>query len=618
MNDSLGCSNSSRNSSSNNNNNNNRVDSGRVAREHPDSTNLVQFTIRGPAKQGKAATTATPPPPPGSIYRITGRCIVRPKQFASSSSLPFCVQVTFKYHQATDIVKNWSPEETADHLKAWLLPSGGDDNDDNDDDDNDTPHNDVARCAPERIHSYDDDDHNHRNRNHDDGTNHSPPMPMIHGATLETRYATWELILHPSTAVARLVQRQAPGNHRTNDATTLLVQPHDRIKHVPLAPRSSSTSTATTADFFQALGVTNAQGQPRPNMASKLRQCQKFVEIVDHLIAQVIVNDDDDGDGDGDDGDDDATIQTIQIVDMGCGRGYLTFSLHSFLHDKYESVDQSNNRYLNNNYKSNNNKSNNKSRVRILSQGIDVRPKLVQEMSDIAQSLGPTFTGLSFQQGTIEDYVQKTTGHASAEPNTSATTNHATLPVLIALHACDTATDDALWSGVAQGAPVLVVAPCCHQQVRPQLNRYAAAAAAAPTDHHPLADVWRHNIYRERLAETVTDSLRALLLEVAGYTVQVFEFVGGEHTAKNCMITAVKLPPRRRQKQQQQQHNQQRQQQREQRRREELIERVRTLASYHGIREHKLAKWMDIALTDDDEGPTNHRPKLSVRTMPPL
>ena len=101
--------------------------------------------------------------------------------------------------------------------------------------------------------------------------------------------------------------------------------------------------------------------------------------------------------------------------------------------------------------------------------------------------------------------------------------------ILIALHACDTATDDALAKGIAAGAALLVVAPCCQKELRPQL-------AAPPV----LAGALRHGIFHERQAEFVTDALRAQLLEWAGYRTRVMEFVSTEHTAKNTMIAAVR------------------------------------------------------------------------------
>ncbi|HUG10087.1 MAG TPA: methyltransferase, partial [Opitutaceae bacterium] len=104
--------------------------------------------------------------------------------------------------------------------------------------------------------------------------------------------------------------------------------------------------------------------------------------------------------------------------------------------------------------------------------------------------------------------------------------------IVIALHACDTATDDALFHAVTTGARVIVSAPCCQKEVRPQLK--------APADLEPLL---RDGIQRERMAELVTDAVRARLLEASGYRTQVFEFISTEHTAKNTMITGVKIGP---------------------------------------------------------------------------
>ena len=279
---------------------------------------------------------------------------------------------------------------------------------------------------------------------------------------------------------------------------------------------------------------------------------------------------------------------------MGCGRGYATFALHAALRHQYPDV---------------------------RSRGIDVRPKLVREISTIAANLGLNDT-LRFETGTIASFLAE---EEESNNNSISSSNNNTLDVLIALHACDTATDDALWSGIRRQARILVVAPCCHRQVRPQLNRHADAAAAAvskqpPPPQHPYADLLRHNIYRERLAETVTDALRALLLEYAGYRVQVFEFIGGEHTSKNVMITAVKqaTPKTAAAKQQQQRDGDDDD--------DELLQRIRALASLHGIREQKLAGWMgiDLGSSSFSSASTSSRsdaaakPRLSARSMPPL
>ena len=170
-------------------------------------------------------------------------------------------------------------------------------------------------------------------------------------------------------------------------------------------------------------------------------------------------------------------LELRTIADMGCGKGYLTFALWHFL------------------------------RARII--GVEQRPELVAAGNQLARQIGAT--GLEFVTGTIQ----------SVE-----------LPVidaLIALHACDTATDDAIRRGIAAGAKLIVVAPCCHKELRPQLGKPA-----------PLAPVLAHGIMAERMAEWVTDGLRALHLEAAGYRTKVFEFVASEHTPKNLMIAGIR------------------------------------------------------------------------------
>jgi hypothetical protein len=168
---------------------------------------------------------------------------------------------------------------------------------------------------------------------------------------------------------------------------------------------------------------------------------------------------------------------------MGSGKGYLTFALAHLLG----------------------------SRAHI--RGLEARPELVSLCNRIAREHG--LAGhLEFAAGTIAD------------------TPLETCDVLIALHACDTATDDALARGLAAGARLLVVAPCCQKELRRQLT-------APPV----LADALRHGIFQERQAEFVTDSLRAQLLEWAGYRTKVFEFISTEHTAKNLMIAAIQSHP---------------------------------------------------------------------------
>jgi hypothetical protein len=147
--------------------------------------------------------------------------------------------------------------------------------------------------------------------------------------------------------------------------------------------------------------------------------------------------------------------------------------------------------------------------------------------------LGGEFTTLTFVEGSIESAPNNLFEHDRIPDGES------TLDILIALHACDTATDDALWFAIARDVDIIVTAPCCQHELRPQIDRYAAA-----NPDQPLSNILRHAIYRERATETVTDAMRAILLEIAGYETNVFEFIGGEHTAKNVMITATKIKNR--------------------------------------------------------------------------
>jgi hypothetical protein len=170
----------------------------------------------------------------------------------------------------------------------------------------------------------------------------------------------------------------------------------------------------------------------------------------------------------------------LSVTDMGSGKGYLTFATAALLGP------------------------------RACVRGIESRHELVELCNRVARETN--FSNLEFITGDI-----------------AGTALPARLDVLIALHACDTATDDALARGIAAGASLLVVAPCCQKELRPQLT-------APPV----LAPALRHGIFQERHAEFATDALRALLLEWAGYRTKVFEFISTDHTAKNVMIVAEK------------------------------------------------------------------------------
>lgn len=220
-----------------------------------------------------------------------------------------------------------------------------------------------------------------------------------------------------------------------------------------------------TGEYLIHLGVSDANGKIIPKMADKYRQINKYLEIIDNLVSTSNLP------------------KTVHIVDMGSGKGYLTFALYDYLKNT-KGFD-----------------------VEIT--GIELRQKLVDYCNDIAQKCG--FEKLNFECKRIEDYNDKR------------------IDILIALHACDTATDDAIYKGLTSKAEIIVTAPCCHKQIRQQVKG---------TNHE--SPILKYGIFKERQFEMVTDTMRALLLEKANYQTNIFEFVSNEHTRKNVMLVGKK------------------------------------------------------------------------------
>lgn len=216
--------------------------------------------------------------------------------------------------------------------------------------------------------------------------------------------------------------------------------------------------------YLHALGITNETGEVIRSSQDKYRQINHYIEILQPLISAL-------------------TLPQLKVVDMGAGKGYLTFALYDYLKNTL-SLD-----------------------VKVT--GVEYRPDLVKLCNGIAVSAG--FENLHFEEGTIESYKADT------------------IDVLIALHACNAATDDAIFKGIGTNAQLIVVAPCCHKQIRKEME------VGKPDEvFHP---VLRHGIFMERQAEMVTDAMRALYLEYAGYQVKVMQFISDAHTPKNVMIT---------------------------------------------------------------------------------
>ena len=217
--------------------------------------------------------------------------------------------------------------------------------------------------------------------------------------------------------------------------------------------------------YLYELGITNTEGRIKNNMEDKYRQIDKYIEILDGIIRTAHLPND------------------LSIVDMGSGKGYLTFALYDYLANTL----------------------NLKAEVT----GIEARQALVDDTNSIAQKAG--FKHLHFKTGNIKDTaIEKT-------------------DMLIALHACDTATDDAIYQGIQQKSKVIICAPCCHKQIRKQLD-----------PQNVLKQITRFGILAERQAEMITDAIRAMIMEAYGYKTKVFEFISGEHTPKNLLIVGIK------------------------------------------------------------------------------
>jgi SAM-dependent methyltransferase len=253
-----------------------------------------------------------------------------------------------------------------------------------------------------------------------------------------------------------------------------LVAHKSSVTEPPPRAHDEARQTALDAaahDWLHGLGVTDAAGQVRAAMADKHRQIGHYLEILSHLakdcgwIGAL------------------ASGPTLHFADMGCGKGYLTFGAWHLFQRVWKQP------------------------VNVI--GVEARPELVESANHLARQIKAD--GLAFVAGTIE------------------TVPLPPVDALIALHACTTATDDAIRRGIELGAKLIVVAPCCHKELRPQLGK-----------PEPLASVLRHGLMEERLAEWLTDGLRALFLEWAGYRTKLIEFVASEHTPKNLMIAAVR------------------------------------------------------------------------------
>ncbi|RBQ02607.1 class I SAM-dependent methyltransferase [Pedobacter miscanthi] len=256
--------------------------------------------------------------------------------------------------------------------------------------------------------------------------------------------------------------------------------------------------------YLTELKITDAEGKVFKNAQDKFRQINHYIEILSSLIKELPAG----------------TIK--KVADMGSGKGYLTFALYDYLH----------------------------SVLKLESQvvGVEYRQDMVDLCNQVAEK--SSFAQLNFVQGTIEDY------------------NAEHVNLLIALHACDTATDDAIFKGIKANAELIVVAPCCHKQIRREIEHHKVK--------NDVSFLTKYGIFLERQAEMVTDGIRALILEYFGYKTKVFEFISDAHTPKNVLVVGVKSKALSAE------------------RKAEVLQKIKASKEYFGIGYHHLERLLDI------------------------
>ncbi len=225
-----------------------------------------------------------------------------------------------------------------------------------------------------------------------------------------------------------------------------------------------------TNPWWHLLGLTSRDGKVLADMQHKFKQICKYVEIVDGVMRQTKFGDE------------------IHIADMGAGKGYLTFALYEYLTTHYDK--------------------------KIVMEGVEIRKDLVLKINDIIEKCKdarPCVSTIRFIENSIADY----------KPSK--------LDVLIALHACDTATDDAILKGIRNNAKLIICAPCRHKQIRREMEKSGKTDAMT-----------KYGIFLERQAVMITDAVRALVLEYCGYKTQVMEFIEIDNTPKNVLLVGKK------------------------------------------------------------------------------
>ena len=283
--------------------------------------------------------------------------------------------------------------------------------------------------------------------------------------------------LHLMTASGDLHVRVTKKGHvlvsRSAEMTRIAkIMPHDRVKKTPL------TSFDATV-LLKAIGIADANGDIRASMRGKYDQVNEFLKIVADAVK-----------------DEKGKEGNFTVVDCGCGKSYLTFALHAYLTQALGFAD-----------------------VRVI--GIDRRSDVIAASRKIAAAIDVAGR-VTFIEA---DIIDNDFGGDNDLKNLK-------VDMVVSLHACDTATDEALARGVEWKARYIVSAPCCQHELQKTVGKTGADAEKM------FAGLLRQGILRERLCDLLTDSFRALILRILGYRVQVVEFVSPDATARNILLRA--------------------------------------------------------------------------------
>lgn len=286
---------------------------------------------------------------------------------------------------------------------------------------------------------------------------------------LATGFANWHFDLVDASVQIRVNRKGKVLVNRSRREGVAIDRSHDRAKDRMLAE---------DAPLFRELGLADAEGRIKPSRQAKFRQVDEFLRALAATIDDAVAS-----------GNlrSPSAERPWRVVDLGCGNAYLTFAAQDWLASQG---------------------------LPAVVVGVDVKEQSKTHNAEVATRLGVAGS-MSFEVGTIGEVVL---GDAP--------------DVVLALHACDTATDEALARAVGWGSSVMLAAPCCHHDIAGQLRKVGAPA--------PYDAMVRDGILRERLADTMTDALRASLLRSAGYKVAVVEFIESKHTPRNSLIRAVK------------------------------------------------------------------------------